>query len=115
MIANDTGIEACLEGSPTSQVLRHNELADERDIDGDRVNREGNPVTWLTDVLERIPTCPPERLIDLLPDRWKAARGASKAPSDEARPAREWETGDTDPTDGAPDPSDLAPESTAPG
>lgn len=33
------------------------------------------PVEWLTDVLERIVTCPPDRLVELLPDRWKAAHG----------------------------------------
>lgn len=32
------------------------------------------PVAWLTDVLEQIVTCPPNRLEELLPDRWKAAR-----------------------------------------
>jgi len=31
-----------------------------------------DPVEWLADVLERITTCPPDRLCELLPDRWKA-------------------------------------------
>lgn len=35
-----------------------------------------NAVEWLEDVLERIVTCPPERLHELLPDQWKAARDA---------------------------------------
>lgn len=38
-----------------------------------------DPVEWLADVLERIVTCPPERLHELLPDQWKAARDAEKA------------------------------------
>jgi transposase len=33
-----------------------------------------DPVEWLTDVLERIVICPDDELVDLLPDRWKAAR-----------------------------------------
>lgn len=32
------------------------------------------PVEWLTDVMTRIGTCPQDRLVELLPDRWKAAR-----------------------------------------
>jgi transposase len=36
-----------------------------------------NSVEWLADVLERIVTCPAERLHELLPDQWKAARDAS--------------------------------------
>jgi hypothetical protein len=40
-----------------------------------------DPVEWLTDVLERIVTCPPDRLIELLPDRWKAARETRTAVS----------------------------------
>lgn len=35
-----------------------------------------NPEEWLADVLDRIVTCPPDRLEELLPDRWKAARDA---------------------------------------
>jgi transposase len=37
-----------------------------------------DPVEWLTDVLTRIVTCPPDRLEELLPDRWKAARDAER-------------------------------------
>lgn len=35
-----------------------------------------NVVDWLTDVLEQIVTCPPERLPELLPDQWKLRRVA---------------------------------------
>lgn len=38
-----------------------------------------DPVEWLTDVLERIVTCPEDRLGELLPDRWKAARARGAA------------------------------------
>lgn len=43
-----------------------------------------DPVEWLTDVLERIVTCTPDQLVDLLPDRWKAARGTQRPGSSEA-------------------------------
>jgi transposase len=47
------------------------------------------PVEWLSDVLERIVTCPPDRLDELLPDRWKAARPpkTSAAPATCAAPS----------------------------
>ena len=43
---------------------------------------------YLRDVLERLPTHPAERLEDLLPHRWQAARQAtaSASPSSEAQP-----------------------------
>lgn len=51
------------------------------------------PVAWLKDVLEQIVTCPPDRLEELLPDRWKAARPpqVSAAP-DAATTARDAAT-----------------------
>jgi len=30
-----------------------------------------NPEDWLTDVLERWPTHPPDKIVELLPNRWK--------------------------------------------
>jgi len=33
-----------------------------------------DPFAYLRDVLTRLPTHPPERRVDLLPDRWAAAR-----------------------------------------
>lgn len=35
------------------------------------------PWRYLRDVLERLPTCPAERLGELLPDRWAAAQRAA--------------------------------------
>jgi hypothetical protein len=37
------------------------------------------PWAYLQDVLTRLPTTPPERLAELLPDRWQAARQAAAA------------------------------------
>jgi transposase len=40
-----------------------------------------DPWAYLTDVLTRLPTLPAERLAELLPDRWQAARMAAAAPT----------------------------------
>jgi len=37
------------------------------------------PWAYLQDVLSRLPTLPTERLAELLPDRWQAARAAASA------------------------------------
>ena len=42
------------------------------------------PWRYLRDVLERMPTHPPERLEELLPDRWAEARRAAAASAAEA-------------------------------
>jgi transposase len=38
------------------------------------------PWAYLQDVLQRLPSTPPERLAELLPDRWQAARQQAAAP-----------------------------------
>jgi transposase len=38
------------------------------------------PWAYLQDVLQGLPSTPPERLAELLPDRWQAARGQAAAP-----------------------------------
>jgi transposase len=38
------------------------------------------PWAYLQDALQRLPSTPPERLAELLPDRWQAARGQAAAP-----------------------------------
>jgi transposase len=40
-----------------------------------------NTITYLRDVLERLPTHPADRLQELLPHRWQATRSASSPPS----------------------------------
>ena len=45
-----------------------------------------DPFAYLRDVLERLPTHPAERLEELLPHRWQAARQASTTPSNGADP-----------------------------
>jgi len=74
-----------------------------------------NPVTWLTDVLERITTCPPEKLGELLPDRWKEAREPSTAAPAVPPSVSGAETAGTDRPGGAAEPAEGPPESRAPG
>jgi hypothetical protein len=71
-----------------------------------------DPVEWMTDVLERIVTCPPDQLIELLPDRWKAARKTRTAASPgPTGPATDQSNG----TDDKPgEPADLPPPATPP-
>jgi transposase len=38
------------------------------------------PWAYLQDVLQRLPNTPPERLAELVPDRWQATRGQATAP-----------------------------------
>jgi transposase len=42
------------------------------------------PWAYLQDVLQRLPSTPPERIAELLPDRWQAAREKAAAPPDTA-------------------------------
>ena len=43
-----------------------------------------NAFAYLRDVLERLPSHPADRLEELLPHRWLAARTASASPGDES-------------------------------
>jgi hypothetical protein len=45
------------------------------------------PWHYLRDVLEQLPTHPPERLAELLPDGWARARRVAAEPQEPAEPS----------------------------
>jgi len=40
-----------------------------------------DPFAYLRDMLERLPNCPPDRLAELLPDRWSPPKVAEPPPA----------------------------------